>query len=252
MQLSLSRPGETLTIFAFLYERGRVSRLYEDEDVFQPLDDEAHASTRIKVFQPILLLPTLADLTGTTLSGIGLLYIYASVWQMIRGSIIIFTGLLSIMFLGRKLSAIHWAGMVSATIGLAIVGTASIFSVSDSDSDGHTQGQTIIGEKFVFAHQSYHHTSIGILLVLAGQVAGAVQYVIEEKFLKTRNFHPLHVVGQEGIFGMILMIIVVLPIVYVIPGPQTSAMSHGSYENRLAIHSNANQSNNSIASMLAR
>ena len=74
--------------------------------------------------------------------------------------------------------------------------------------------------------------STGILLVLAGQVAGAVQYVIEEKFLKTRNFHPLHVVGQEGVFGVVLMIIVVLPIVYVIPGSQPSAMSHGSYENR--------------------
>jgi hypothetical protein len=51
-----------------------------------------------------------------------------------------------------------------------------------------------------------HHS--GILLVLAGQVASAVQFVIEEKFLKDRNLHPLHVVGLEGVYGVILMIIV--------------------------------------------
>lgn len=41
-------------------------------------------------FQWILILPTTLDLTGTTLAGIGLLYINASVWQMLRGSMVIF------------------------------------------------------------------------------------------------------------------------------------------------------------------
>ena len=48
----------------------------------------------------------------------------------------------------------------------------------------------------------------GIVLVLAGQVASAVQFVIEEKFLKTRNLHPLHVVGLEGTYGSIIMVVV--------------------------------------------
>ena len=49
-------------------------------------------------------------------AGIGLLYVYASVWQMIRGSIIIFTGILSVLFLGRRLAPLHWAGMITATV----------------------------------------------------------------------------------------------------------------------------------------
>jgi hypothetical protein len=47
-------------------------------------------------FQWILILPTALDLTGTTLAGIGLLYIKASVWQMLRGSMVIFRYLFTI------------------------------------------------------------------------------------------------------------------------------------------------------------
>ena len=50
-----------------------------------------------RIFQAIIILPTLCDLLGTTLAGIGLLYVSASVWQMLRGSIIIFTGILSVI-----------------------------------------------------------------------------------------------------------------------------------------------------------
>ena len=44
--------------------------------------------------------------------------------------------------------------------------------------------------------------------MLAGQVASAIQFVVEERFLKGRSFHPLHVVGLEGVFGATIMIAV--------------------------------------------
>eukprot|EP00042_Codosiga_hollandica_P020955 m.70382 g.70382 ORF g.70382 m.70382 type:complete len:415 (-) comp50132_c0_seq1:75-1319(-) len=224
--------GESLTLWAFLIERRRVVRgerepllgpqhaLNDDPEEIKLRNERAEnsASLRTPLFQPILLIPTLCDLTGTTLAGIGLLYIYASVWQMMRGSIIIFTGILSVIFLGRKLRAIHWTGLASATLGLALVGMASILQLSaDGSADPHSQSQTVLG----------------IILVLAGQVASAVQFVVEERFLKGRSFHPLHVVGLEGSFGSLIMLIIVLPVVYAIPGPQQSSMSRGSQENSI-------------------
>jgi len=53
---------------------------------------------------------------------IGLTLTYPSVFQMLRGSVIIFTGILSVLFLKRKLWAFEWLGMGLVTIGLAIVG----------------------------------------------------------------------------------------------------------------------------------
>lgn len=63
----------------------------------------------------VCILPACCDLGGTTLSGIGLLFTTASVWQMLRGSIILFTGILSVVFLKRKLEKFKWVGMVSTS-----------------------------------------------------------------------------------------------------------------------------------------
>jgi hypothetical protein len=47
---------------------------------------------------------------------------------------------------------------------------------------------------------------------------GAIQMVIEEVYLKKRNYPPLNVVGMEGVFGIFLMILIALPLIYFIPG----------------------------------
>ena len=62
----------------------------------QNLDDSQGKEKQPKVFQLIFIVPTIMDLLGTTFGGIGLVYVSASIWQMLRGSIIIFTGVLSV------------------------------------------------------------------------------------------------------------------------------------------------------------
>eukprot|EP01100_Stratorugosa_tubuloviscum_P008728 TRINITY_DN3631_c0_g1_i2.p1 TRINITY_DN3631_c0_g1~~TRINITY_DN3631_c0_g1_i2.p1 ORF type:complete len:191 (+),score=52.98 TRINITY_DN3631_c0_g1_i2:888-1460(+) len=41
--------------------------------------------------------------------------------------------------------------------------------------------------------------------------------VIEEKVVRKHNFHPLNVVGMEGLFGSLIMSLIVLPILYFVP-----------------------------------
>ncbi|KER22577.1 hypothetical protein T265_09374 [Opisthorchis viverrini] len=141
---------------------------------------------------------------------IGLLFVDASIWQMMRGSLIIFAGILSVIFLKRKLYVYHWFGMLCTVIGLALVGTKSVFS---SHSLSHTGAQS----------------AIGIGLVLAGAFTTACQMIVEEVFLKKRGFHPLQAVGMEGVFGSLMMICIALPAVHFIPGNDLN----GSYENVL-------------------
>jgi len=146
----------------------------------------------------LFLFASSLDLIGTTLAGIGLLYTYASIAQMLRGSIIVFSGILSVIFLKRKFYAYNWLGIGITTTGLLIVGVSSVIG----ESGGNSTRQLLIGT----------------LLIVAGQLANAVQMVVEEVYLKKYQFAPLLVVGSEGLWGVLMMSAIVLPILYAVPG----------------------------------
>ena len=55
----------------------------------------------------------------------------ASSFQMLRGSVIIFTGLLSVAFLGRRLELSQWLGILLTIAGLVLVGLADLRSAHD-------------------------------------------------------------------------------------------------------------------------
>lgn len=57
----------------------------------------------------------------------------ASSFQMLRGAVIIFTGLLSVAFLRRRLLPSQWLGICITILGLVIVGLADFFSGHKED-----------------------------------------------------------------------------------------------------------------------
>eukprot|EP00301_Raphidiophrys_heterophryoidea_P012960 c2028_g1_i1.p1 GENE.c2028_g1_i1~~c2028_g1_i1.p1 ORF type:complete len:440 (-),score=105.08 c2028_g1_i1:283-1602(-) len=199
--------GESMCMLLFFYNRYRArsrQQVYAPFSERQPLlarphNPESSEHSAIK-FSSIwaCFLPALCDLGGTTLSGVGLLFTTASVFQMLRGSIIVFTATFSIIFLKRKVLPFQWFGIAVTVSGIALVGTASYLHSSSSSS-------------------SASMVMIGNLLVILSQIMSATQMVIEEKFLKSKKLPPEFVVGCEGLFGVIAMLCVVLPIVYNIP-----------------------------------
>jgi len=204
--------GEALCLLGLIYQRRKERQKAAKQALADPLAAPSYPDVNRKnqrVFQLIFILPTICDLFGTTLSGIGLLYVDASIWQMLRGSIIVFTGIFSRIFLKRKLNASHWLGMFIAMVGLLLVGLSTILRKN------HTVSQW--------------HTILGVILIVGSQIVSASQMVIEETFLKKRGFHPLHVVGMEGFYGIVFMVAIVLPVLYFIPGDQ----HHNSYENSI-------------------
>ncbi len=56
----------------------------------------------------------------------GLALTYPSSFQMLRGAVIIFTGLLSVAFLGKKLKVYEWLGMFVVLAGLIMVGVTDL------------------------------------------------------------------------------------------------------------------------------
>lgn len=62
---------------------------------------------------------------------------------MLRGAVIIFTGLFSVAFLGRRLAPSQWLGILATIAGLVVVGLADLLSKHDSQ---HKLSDVITGE----------------------------------------------------------------------------------------------------------
>merc|ERR1712018_172996 len=83
----------------------------------------------------VFLPPALCDMTATSIQYIGLTFTYASSFQMLRGAVIVFTGILSRIFLGRRLQAYRWVGILFVISGLVIVGLCDVLGQKTNDSE---------------------------------------------------------------------------------------------------------------------
>lgn len=149
-------------------------------------------------FNPILFFPpAMCDMIATSTMYVALNMTSASSFQMLRGAVIIFTGLLSVAFLGRRLAPSQWIGILTTILGLVIVGLADFLSKSHDQS--HKLSDVITGD----------------LLIILAQIIVAVQMVLEEKFVYKHDVHPLRAVGTEGLFGFVILSLLLIPMYFI-------------------------------------
>jgi len=167
--------GESLCMFAFIIlERKRRQRIAAGTAYGKDFKQNV-GQFPVWTFA----LPAMCDMTGSTLMYVGLLLTYPSVYQMLRGMIVVFTGVFSFFFLKKQLRAYHWCGMLLIVIGTFMVGLSSVL------------------------HQKDHAPNplLGNILVVSAQVVAATQMVLEDKFVGRYDVNPLEVVGNEGLWG---------------------------------------------------
>ncbi|KAF9414667.1 hypothetical protein BGZ94_000319 [Podila epigama] len=155
----------------------------------------------------LLWIPTLCDMTASTLMNVGLIFCVASVYQMLRGALVIFTGILSVLFLGRRLKSFEWFALFTIVLGIATVGFSSLISKTPTPLSGEN-GEPDPDEAIKTAKGI-----LGIFLVLFAQIFTATQFVVEEKFLSGYHIAPLRAVGYEGVFGTI-SVLTLMPILH--------------------------------------
>jgi drug/metabolite transporter (DMT)-like permease len=157
----------------------------------------------------ILAIPSICDLLCTLLLLVAQLYITASLWQMMRGSIIIITALLKSFALNHRLRIHMWLGVSIITIAMILVASTAFFG-------GNTDSVSEEGEHVKVTEGK--DPRVGVMLVVVGCLAQGVQYVFEEKVMNVNNAPPLVVIGCEGLWGTILTLILVYPLAYYLPG----------------------------------
>eukprot|EP01105_Mastigella_eilhardi_P005460 TRINITY_DN17162_c0_g1_i1.p1 TRINITY_DN17162_c0_g1~~TRINITY_DN17162_c0_g1_i1.p1 ORF type:complete len:413 (+),score=122.31 TRINITY_DN17162_c0_g1_i1:74-1312(+) len=161
----------------------------------------------------IVAVPCCFDLLASTLMTFGLIYISVSVFQMLRGSMVIFSAGLSFVFLHRPIRLYQGVGLLICVSALILVGIAGAMIPVPGMSV--TTFQTIMG----------------CSLVVFSQLIQAGQLVTEEFLLKNLDLGALKIVGFEGVWGSLLMIFVACPLAYLVPGSDFSTMTHNSLEN---------------------
>jgi drug/metabolite transporter (DMT)-like permease len=94
---------------------------------------------KTKINPLLLAIPACFDIVASTMMNIALTIIAASVYQMMRGMIIIFTSLMSIMFLKRRLYRHHWSSLATIFLGVFMVGLSSFLN-DNSGGEGKSAG----------------------------------------------------------------------------------------------------------------
>ncbi|XP_025723669.1 solute carrier family 35 member F6 isoform X3 [Callorhinus ursinus] len=73
---------------------------------------------------------------------------------------------------------------------------------------------------------------VGDLLIIMAQIIVSIQMVLEEKFVYRHNVHPLRAVGTEGLFGFVILSLLLVPMYY-IPAGSFSGNPRGTLEDTL-------------------
>lgn len=177
-----------------------------------PAVEAQHSGLELKGWKVFLFwLPTLCDLTATTLMNVGLIYTSASVYQMLRGAVVIFTGTFSWLFLHRQLRVYKWASLFLVVFGVSIVGLSSVLFPQKKPSNLLRGSDNHLEEQFDW------ESAIGVAMVLGAQIFTATQFVIEEKVMAKYSVPPLRAVGLEGTFGL-TSVLAAMPVLYLLFG----------------------------------
>ncbi|SHO80000.1 Uncharacterized protein MSYG_4355 [Malassezia sympodialis ATCC 42132] len=145
--------------------------------------------------------PAMCDIFATTLMNVALLMMPVSFHVMTRGALVLWVGLFSVMFLSHHLHLYQWLSLVMVMGGVVLVGLSSIIVQHET-----AMSQLIL--TFLDASkESAVKTLTGVALVLVAQIFSAMQFVWEEKIMREHRLEPLVVVGLEGLFGMIQILV---------------------------------------------
>ncbi|KIZ04060.1 Uncharacterized protein MNEG_3904 [Monoraphidium neglectum] len=224
--------GECLCLIPYFYLRWRRQKAKRQDPAYQPLPQEEKMARRVARIMAFAV-PALCDACGTTLMNVGLFFTYASVYQMLRGTLVLFAGMFTVVILRRRLFSHHWLGMVLITAGAALVGASSIIYAQDDAVAGAHNGLSLREQAALLPHLPAHVWQVlrhgkhggggdggsgggaaaaataaaplfGDVLVVCAQAFTALQFILEEKFLVQYKVPALLAVGLEGCWGFAL------------------------------------------------
>ena len=146
----------------------------------------------------------------------GLLFVVPSIYQMTRGSVVFFSALFSVWFLGRRIERYKWFALFLVISGVAIVSIAGVTGEDPTSEDSPRlppampapEPSLAVRISNVTRASSIHalRTTIGVGIISIAQIFAAAQFVLEESIMSRYPITPLELVGYEGVSGLIVIL----------------------------------------------
>lgn len=187
-----------IIIFYLIYRTDLFSRKTD----YLPIDNQQgeDEERRFSLFDNVkLAVPAICDLLCTTLLNIGLVYTPVSIYQMTRGSLVLFVAILLVIFLKRRVTKLEWISLSLVTFGVGLVG------LSGSSNSGHAEKE-----------ESSQLVIFGIGLIVFAEFLQSFQFVVEEQILAHKSIIPIKLVYCEGFYGLTTLVLVTVVLNFVI------------------------------------
>ena len=147
---------------------------------------------------------------------IATLMIPASTVQMLSGTSIVYSAILTVIYLKKKLYKHHFLGITLILLGVFLVGLACFLDHKHPEDPVEEDTDELV---------------FGIILLQVGILFGAIGFIIEEKFMSNqKDLDPMLVVGCEGASASIMWV-VLLTAFYYLPCNSKTFCSDGKLEN---------------------
>ncbi|KAL4456533.1 hypothetical protein ABPG74_000640 [Tetrahymena malaccensis] len=178
--------GESLCYIFYLFRVKKGSHEQETKPVSHNLQLDIQASSKLPLYG---LYPAILDGIAMTLQYSSLTLVSPSVYQILRGGVIIVTAILSVTVLKRKLNFLNLVGLFVVLLGIVIVGGANLaFGIQQNKGNTSDSNDQIIG----------------YTLIIVSLFANGMLFIQEEKIISShKNIKPLDLVAFEGVWGVI-------------------------------------------------
>jgi drug/metabolite transporter (DMT)-like permease len=133
-----------------------------------------------------MLIPTVLEYVGQVMFLMANKHLTMALALTLKGSRVVFSAILVVLFLKRRLFAFHWIGAGSIVVGLIIASIPSMLNPKDKKGDSSP--------------------ALGIALIIGSEFLRAFKGVYEERLLKTLRYDALMVIGLQGSMAFLLAI----------------------------------------------
>lgn len=134
-----------------------------------------------------MIIPSILEYIGQILFMYGMKSIPMALSMTLKGSRVVFSAILVVIFLKRQLFKFHWAGVALTILGLVIASLPTFIEPKDKSKSASESG-------------------LGIALVLSGEFVRSFKGVFEERLMKRLHYDAIMVVGLQGLFAFTLSI----------------------------------------------
>jgi len=117
------------------------------------------------------------------------------------------------VFLKRYLGLYKWFSLFVVVAGVAVVGLAGAIAKEHKVAPGSHENSIRIfgvGEVGKSDLSPAVWTIIGVIIIACAQVFTATQFVLEERIMEKYYLEPLHAVGWEGLWGLLVTILIMI------------------------------------------